>query len=113
MGFGRQRNTMGKNEGVGRGHSRKFRGMKGVFRDGRFVDDEEPPQMRNIEYDLSPEKMEKIWARYKSRWDRVDEVEKMEKLKKKKEEFRRRVDLKREKMEKLKKKKEEFRRRVD
>ena len=39
--------------------------MKGVFKDGRFVDDEEPPQMRNIEYNLSPEKMEKIWVRVK------------------------------------------------
>ena len=56
---------MGQNEGVGKGHSRKFTGMKGVFKDGRFVDNEEPPQMRNIEYDLSPEKMEKIWVRRK------------------------------------------------
>ena len=36
--------------------------MKGVFRNGVFVDDEETPQMRNLEYDLSPEKMEKIWV---------------------------------------------------
>ena len=56
---------MGQNEGVGGGHGRKFTGMKGVFKDGRFVDDEEPPQMRNIEYNLSPEKMEKIWVRVK------------------------------------------------
>ena len=39
--------------------------MKGVFKDGRFVDDDEPPQMRNIEYDLSPERMEKLWV---GRW---------------------------------------------
>jgi len=103
MGFGRRSENPEQNgeHSSGRGNKRKFRGMKGVFRDGKFVDDEETPQMRNIEYDLSPEKMEKIWARYKSRWDRVDEVEKMEKLKKKKEEFRRRVDLKREKMNQM------------
>ena len=44
------------------GRRRRFTGMKGVFKDGRFVDDDEPPQMRNIEYDLSPERMEKIWV---------------------------------------------------
>ena len=44
------------------GRRRKFTGMKGVFKDGRFVDDDEPPQMRNIEYDLSPERMEKLWV---------------------------------------------------
>merc|ERR1712212_364208 len=76
-------------------------GMKGVFKDGRFVDNEEPPQMRNIEYDLSPEKMEKIWARYKTRWDTVEEVERMEQLEKKKEEFRKRVDRKRERMKNM------------
>merc|ERR1712168_557216 len=35
MGFGKQRNTVGHSEGVGRGHGRKFTGMKGVFKDGR------------------------------------------------------------------------------
>ena len=29
---------------------------------GRFVDEDGPPEMRNIQYDLSPEKMEKIWV---------------------------------------------------
>ena len=57
--------TVDQNEGAGEGYGRKFTGMKGVFKDGRFVDDEEPPQMRNIEYNLSPEKMEKIWVRVK------------------------------------------------
>merc|ERR1711936_1522669 len=57
---------------------------------------------RNIEYDLSPEKMEKIWARYKTRWERVEEVERMEQLEKKKAEFRKRVDRKREKKKKRK-----------
>ena len=26
------------------------------------MDDEGPPEMRNIQYDLSPEKMERIWV---------------------------------------------------
>ena len=26
------------------------------------MDEEGPPEMRNIQYDLSPEKMEKIWV---------------------------------------------------
>lgn len=51
----------GADDGPG-GRRRKFTGMKGVFKDGRFVDDDEPPQMRNIEYDLSPERMEKLWV---------------------------------------------------
>ena len=81
--------------------------MKGEFRNGRFVDDEAAPEMRNMEYDLSPEKMEKIWKRYKVRWERVDEIEKLEKLEKKKIEFRKRFDIKREKMIQNKMSKEE------
>ena len=61
--------------------------------------DEDPiPQMRNIQYDLSPERMERVWARYKSRWERVEEVERERELERRKEEFRRRVDEKRERM---------------
>ena len=81
--------------------------MKGEFRKGRFVDDEAPPEMRNIQYDLSPERMEKIWKRYKTRWDRVEEVEKWRKLEEKKIEFRKRIDQKREKMNQNKMTKEE------
>ena len=67
--------------GAGAGPTRRrFTGMKGEFRNGRFVDDEAPPEMRNIQYDLSPERMEKIWKRYKTRWDRVEEVEKWKKV---------------------------------
>jgi hypothetical protein len=33
-----------------------------TVRDGRFVDDEIPQEMRNIQYDLSPERMEKVWV---------------------------------------------------
>jgi len=103
MGFGRKRDDRPW------GRRRKFTGMKGVFKDGRFVDDDEPPQMRNIEYDLSPERMENLWARYKARWERVEEVERLRELEKKKVEFRRRVDLKREKMKHMSvEEKEEF-----
>ena len=45
---------------------RKFEGgwsPKGSFVNGQWVDDEPTPQMRNIEYDLSPERMERVWAR--------------------------------------------------
>merc|ERR1712226_578998 len=80
---------------------RKFTGMKGEFRNGEFVDHEQTPQMRNIQYDLSPERMERVWARYKSRWDRVEEVERLRDLEKKKEEFRRRVDEKRSRMHQM------------
>ena len=89
------------------GGRRRFNGMKGEFRNGRFVDDEAVPEMRNIEYDLSPEKMEKIWKRYKVRWERIDEIEKLEELEKKKIEFRKRFDIKREKMIQNKMSKEE------
>ena len=37
--------------------------MKGVFRNGFFHDEEGPQEQRNIQYDLDPEKMEKIWVR--------------------------------------------------
>jgi len=86
---------------------RRFSGMKGEFRNGRFVDDEAPPEMRNIQYDLSPERMEKIWKRYKTRWDRVEEVEKWKKLEEKKIEFRKRIDQKRKEMNENKMTKEE------
>ena len=33
---------------------------KNYFQKGQFVDDFEPPVMRQIQYDLSPEKMEKV-----------------------------------------------------
>ena len=86
---------------------RRFAGMKGEFRNGRFVDDEAPPVMRNIQYDLSPERMEKVWKRYKTRWERVEEVEKWKKLEEKKIEFRKRIDRKREEMNQNKMTKEE------
>ena len=62
------------------------------------MDEEPTPKMRNIQYDLSPERMERVWARYKSRWERVEEVERERELERRKEEFRRRVDEKRERM---------------
>ncbi len=31
---------------------------------GQFVDDYDPPVMREIQYDLSPEKMQKVWVSY-------------------------------------------------
>ena len=37
--------------------------MKGEFRNGRFVDEERQQEFRNIQYDLDPEKMERIWVR--------------------------------------------------
>ena len=104
--------------------------MKGEFRNGRFVDEERQQEFRNIQYDLDPEKMERIWVRienslvisyfqiflnfqkrYKMRWDRLDEIEREKTLLQKKIEFRRRMDLKREKMYKnlmSKEEKEEF-----
>ena len=36
--------------------------MKGEFRNGRFVDEERQQEFRNIQYDLDPEKMERIWV---------------------------------------------------
>ena len=57
------RENLGQEGGAGGpGGRRRFTGMKGVFRNGKFVDDEPPPQMRNIEYDLSQERMEKLWV---------------------------------------------------
>ena len=40
----------------------RYHGMKGEFRNGTFVDDEPEREHRNIQYDLDPEKMEKIWV---------------------------------------------------
>lgn len=39
----------------------RYHGMKGEFRNGTFVDDEYQ-EYRHIQYDLDPEKMEKIWV---------------------------------------------------
>jgi len=75
----------------------RYPGMKGEFRNGRFVDDS-PQEFRHIHYDLDPEKMEKIWKRYKKRWDQVDEIEKEKLLLKKKLRFRQLMDEKRERM---------------
>ena len=51
-----------------------------------------------------------VKARYKARWGRVEEVERLRELEKKKEEFRRKVDLKREKMKDMTvEEKEDFR----
>jgi len=75
----------------------RYPGMKGEFRNGRFVDDS-PQEFRHIHYDLDPEKMEKIWKRYKKRWDRVDEIEKEKLLLEKKLRFRQLMDEKRERM---------------
>ena len=46
----------------GVGADGRYHGMRGQFRDGRFVDEESRTQHRNIQYDLDPEKMEKIWV---------------------------------------------------
>merc|ERR1712130_626518 len=54
--------------------------------------------MRNIEYDLSPERMERVWARYRSRWEKIEEVERSRELERKREEFRRKIDEKRARM---------------
>jgi len=81
---------------------RRFNGMKGGFdQQGRFVDEEGPPEMRNIQYDLSPEKMERIWARYKERWDKVEEVQRERELEKKKKLFRQRIDERRANMKNM------------
>jgi len=75
----------------------RYPGMKGEFRNGRYVDDN-PQEYRHIHYDLDPEKMEKIWKRYKKRWDRVDEIEKERVMLEKKLRFRKLMDEKRERM---------------
>jgi len=80
---------------------RKFDGMQGSFQDGEFVDNERPPEMRNIQYDLSPERMEKIWARYKERWNREDELEKDAEMMRRKVEFRKKVDERRRNMKNM------------
>ena len=54
--------------------------------------------MRNIEYDLSPERMERLWGRYRQRWERREEVERVEGMERRKEEFRRKVEEKRARM---------------
>jgi len=71
--------------------------MKGEFRNGTFVDDEYQ-EYRHIQYDLDPEKMEKIWKRYKARWERLDEIDRVKKLEEKKIVFRKRMEMKRERM---------------
>ena len=57
--------------------------------------------MRNIEYDLSPERMERLWARYRQRWERLEEVERVEGMERRKEEFRRKVEEKRARMSQM------------
>jgi len=103
-------NPKSANNKAGSGsRGQRSHGMKGTFRNGTFVDDDEPPQMRDIQYDLSPEKMEKIWSRYKARWERVDELKRVEELEKKKEEFRRKIDAKRKRLQNMsEEEKEEF-----
>ena len=94
--------------GQGAAPGTRTRPRRGEFRNGQFVDDE-IPEMRHIVYDLSPERMERVWARYKSRWERTDEIERVKELEKKKIEFRRRMDLKRARMDQMSKaEKEEF-----
>ena len=51
----------------GFGKGRRSAGMKGEFRNGFFYDDDGPKEQRNIQYDLDPEKMEKIWVSVESR----------------------------------------------
>jgi len=94
-GLTRQRSPLSRPPG------RKFEGgwsPKGSFVNGQWVDDEPTPQMRNIEYDLSPERMERVWARYRSRWEKIEEVERSRELERKREEFRRKIDEKRARM---------------
>jgi len=73
----------------------------GLNEKGQFVDDYDPPVMREIQYDLSPEKMQKVWERYKERWDKIDEIERIRELKKKKLEFRKNVDERRANMKNM------------
>jgi len=75
-------------------------GMRGKYRKG-FMDDEKPPEMRNIEYDLSEERMQKIWARYKTRWERFEEIEREKRLKEKKIRFRQKIEEKRARMSEM------------
>jgi len=88
-------NIIRKNPSIRTRNFRRFEGMKGSFQNGRFVDDEAPPEMRNIQYDLSQEKMEKIWARYKERWDKTEEIERMRELDERKAQFRKKLDERR------------------
>lgn len=76
----------------------RYHGMKGEFRNGTFVDDEQFQEFRHIQYDLDPEKMEKVWKRYKARWERLDEIDRVKKLEERKIEFRKRMEMKRERM---------------
>jgi curved DNA-binding protein CbpA len=46
--------------GVAR-HARRP-GMRGHFRNDQFVDEDRPPEMREIRYDLSQERMERVWV---------------------------------------------------
>jgi len=97
-GLTRQRSPLSRPAG------RKFEGgwsPKGSFVNGQWVDDEPTPQMRNIEYDLSPERMERVWARYRSRWEKIEEVERSRELERKREEFRRKIDEKRARMDQM------------
>jgi len=73
----------------------------GLNEKGQFVDFDEPPVMRNIEYDLSPEKMQRIWERYKTRWEKIEEVERIRELEKKKIEFRKKLDERRANMKNM------------
>merc|ERR1719186_1215127 len=77
---------------------RRFTGMHGEFVNGEFVDDEKAPEHRTIHYDLSPERMNKIWERYQTRWNRPEEIERRQNLKTKKEQFRRDIDMRRAQM---------------
>ena len=56
------------------------------------MDEDGPPEMRNIQYDLSPEKTEKIWARYQDRWNKHEELERVRDLEKKKEIFQWKIE---------------------
>ena len=49
--------------GFRKGQRQRSAGMKGEFRNGFFYDEDGPQEQRNIQYDLDPEKMEKIWVR--------------------------------------------------
>lgn len=84
--------------GFRKGQRQRSAGMKGEFRNGFFYDEDGPQEQRNIQYDLDPEKMEKIWKRYKSRWERLEEIEKEKNLEEKKIKFRTRMEEKRERM---------------
>jgi len=70
----------------------------GLNEKGQYVDFDAPPVMRNIQYDLSPEKMQKIWERYKTRWEKIEEIERIRDLEKKKIAFRKKLDERRANM---------------